>query len=220
MTNPYPFAAVLFDMDGTIVDNVPLHQQVWHEFAHLHGLNPSEAELEFAKGRKAVEVISFLFGTLTPEEVSQLTAERQVLYRQRLAESQTVRTIPGVEKFLTGLGELGVVRVLATSAPFVNVEAVFNKFHLTPYFEAIVTSENVCHGKPDPEIFLTAAQRAGAKPEDCLIAEDSEAGIIAAKAAGATCLGLITTQSKADLQEQGADFVASDFLSLPEPIAL
>ena len=66
----YPFAAVLFDMDGTLVDDVPLHQQVWREFAHRHGLNRSEQELQFAEGRKASEVIACLFG----EDLSQPVA--------------------------------------------------------------------------------------------------------------------------------------------------
>jgi beta-phosphoglucomutase len=62
MKTNYPFAAVLFDMDGTLVDNVPLHQQVWRKFAYRHGLNPSKEELEFAKGRKTSEIIANLFG--------------------------------------------------------------------------------------------------------------------------------------------------------------
>ena len=221
MKSDYPFAAVLFDMDGTIVDNVPLHQQVWREFAHLHDLNPSAEELEFAKGRKASEVIGFLFGeTLSQEEKSRLIEERQALYRERLAESDLVRLITGVENFLTGLGKLGIPRILATDALPANVEAMFTKFSLFPYFEAVVTSEDVQHGKPNPEIFLTAAHRAGFEPEDCLVVEDSAAGIAAAKAARCSCLGLITTQSEADLKRERVDFIASDYTSLPIAIAL
>ncbi len=221
MKNAYPFAAVMFDMDGTIVDNVPLHQQVWQEFAHLNGLNPSEEQLEFAKGRRASEVIAFLFGeTLSQEEISRLIQERQVLYRKRLAETNIVRLIPGVEEFLSGLGKLGISRILATDALPANVEAMFTKFSLSRYFEAVVTSDNVQHGKPNPEIFVTAAQRAGAKPEDCLVAEDSAAGVAAAKAARCSCLGLLTTQSEADLKRESVDFIAADYTSLPGAIAL
>ncbi len=217
----YPFAAILFDMDGTIVDNVPLHQQVWREFAHLHGLTPSEEDLEFAKGRKAAEVIAYLFGErLGQEEISRLTQMRQVLYRERLAGTNEVRLIPGIETFLSRLGKHGISRILATDAPRGNVEAVFTKFSLSPYFDAVVTSEDVQHGKPNPEIFLTAAQRAGSKPKDCLVAEDSAAGVAAAKAAGCSCLGLLTTQSEADLRREGVDFIASDYISLPIAIAL
>ena len=221
MKSNYPFAAVLFDMDGTIVDNVPLHQQVWREFAHLNGLKPSEEELDFAKGRKAAEVIAFLFEqTLSQEEISRLTQARQLLYRERLANTDIVRLIPGVERYLSSLGKLGVPRILATDAPLGNVEAIFTKFSLSPYFDAVVTSEDVQHGKPNPEIFLTASQRAGAKPENCLVAEDSSAGVAAAKAAQCSCLGLITTQSEAELKRERVDFIASDYTSLPVVIAL
>ncbi len=221
MKSNYPFAAVLFDMDGTIVDNVPLHQQVWRELAHLNGLKPSEEELDLAKGRKGSEVIDFLFGeALSQEEKSRLIEERQALYRERLAESDLVRLITGVENFLRGLGKLGIPRILATDSLPANVEAMFTKFNLFPYFEAVITSDDVEHGKPNPEIFLTAAQRAGAKPEDCLVAEDSAAGVAAAKAAQCSCLGLITTQSEADLKRERVDFIASDYTSLPTAIAL
>ena len=85
---------------------------------------------------------------------------------------------------------------------------------------AVVTSDTIRHGKPSPEIFLAAATRAGAPPERCLVAEDSLAGVMAAKAAGCTCLGVITTQTEADLQREGADFVAADFRTLPKVLAL
>ena len=221
MNSDYPFAAVLFDMDGTLVDNVPLHQQVWREFTQLQGLNLSEQELEFAKGRKAVEVIASLFGdNLSPEEISRLTQERQVLYRERLASTNLVKLIPGVKEFLLGLGELGIPRILATDAPQSNVEAIFRKFGFSSYFEQLVTSDDVEHGKPNPQIYLVASQRAGANPEACLVAEDSEAGVKAAKAANCACLGLTTTQTEADLKLEGADFIAPDYVNLPEAIAL
>lgn len=221
--NPYPFDAVLFDMDGTIINNVPLHQQVWQEFARLHGLHLSDEQLNYAKGRKALEVVAHFFGEdLDPDEIARLTEERQILYRERLATANTevVSPIAGIEDYLIGLGNLGVPRILATDAPLANVEAVFQKFNFTPYFEALITSDHIQHGKPHPEIFLTAAQRAGANPKRCLVAEDSEAGVAAAKAAGGVCLALTTTQSETDLKRQEADFIAVDYYSLPAAIAL
>ena len=74
MPKLYPYAAVLFDMDGTLIDNVPLHQAVWKEFTQQHGLNLSDAQLDFAKGRKAVEVVEHLWPAACPAEVSRLTA--------------------------------------------------------------------------------------------------------------------------------------------------
>jgi beta-phosphoglucomutase len=221
MKTNYPFAAVLFDMDGTLVDDVPLHQQVWREFAHRRGLNRSEQELQFAEGRKASEVIACLFGEdLSQEEILRLTQESQSLFRERLASTNVVRLIPGVVEFLSNLGKLGIPRILATDTSRANVVAIFTKFGLSPYFDAVITSEDLQHGKPNPEIYLIAAQRAEAKPEDCLVAEDSAAGVTAAKAARCSCLGLTTTQPEADLKRERADFIASDYTNLPVAIAL
>jgi HAD superfamily hydrolase (TIGR01509 family) len=216
----YPFSAVLFDMDGTVIDNVPLHQAVWAEFTRLHGLNLSGDQLAFAKGRKAIEAVEHFWPAASPSEVASLTAARQALYRERLTGSDLVTPVAGVEAFLRALGKLGIPRVLATSAPLLNVQAVLREFPLAPLFEAIVASDDIHHGKPHPEIFLTAAARAGAAPSRCLVAEDSEAGVVAAKAAGCFCLGLATTQSEADLRRQGADYVATDFLNLPAGVAV
>jgi beta-phosphoglucomutase len=215
----YPFAAVLFDMDGTIIDNVPLHQAVWQEFTRGHRLLIPEHELDYAIGRKAAEVIKHFWPAATPDEASQLVRERQELYRARLADTDLVHPVAGIEAFLGRLRGINVPRVLATDAPPENVEAVFRKFGLEQFFEKVITSDQVRHGKPDPEIFLTAARSVGAVPEACLVIEDSSAGIAAAKAAHCACLAVSTTQSQAQLLKEGADFVAADFRTLPEELA-
>ena len=214
----FPFAAVLFDMDGTLVDNVPLHQAVWKEFTIRHGLHLSDRELAIAIGRKATETVKHFWPDATPHQVNELVSERQVLYRARLVDSSHVRPVPGVEAFLAYLGEVHIPRVLATSAPRENVDAVFRRFGFGPAFERIVTSEQIKHGKPDPEIYLEAARVAEAPAERCLVAEDSLAGVAAAKAAGCTCFAVTTTESEADLRRTGADYVAADFRNLPDAL--
>lgn len=215
----YPFAAVLFDMDGTVIDNVPLHQAVWREFTRRYQLVIPEHELEYAIGRKAAEVVKHFWPAATPDEASQLLRERQELYRARLASTDLVHPVAGIEGFLGRLGGMGVPRVLATDAPLENVAAVFRKFGFAQFFEKVITSDQVRHGKPHPEIFLTAAGAVGAIPGRCLVIEDSAAGIAAAKAANCTCLAVATTQSRAELIKEGADFVAADFRALPEELA-
>jgi HAD superfamily hydrolase (TIGR01509 family) len=196
-----------------------LHQAVWREFTSSHGLDLPAEVLAFAKGRKAVEAVEHFWPAASPSEVAALTADRQALYRKRLGESDLVQAVAGVEAFLSALGSLGVPRVLATDAPRINVDAVLRKFPFSPYFEAIVTSDNLRRGKPDPEIFLTAAAQAGAEPVRCLVAEDSAAGVAAAKAAGCACLGVATNLSEVELRGHGADFVVMDFLHLPAELA-
>jgi sugar-phosphatase len=219
MTAGYPFQAVLFDMDGVVVDNMPLHRQIWREFAESRGVSPTDAELRALDGRRAVDIIAALFGEgQAPEAVAAMSKEREALYHGRLATAE-LQAVPGVVAYLQALGALGVPRVLATSAVPVNVEAVMTRLGVRPYFEAIVTAVDVTHGKPHPEIYLAAASRVGADPARCLVVEDALPGVMAAKAAGATCLGLMTSEPEARLVEVGADWVAPDFERLPAPLS-
>ena len=222
MTNKmisYPFAAVLFDMDGVIIDNTPLHQSVWREFAKLHGLNPSEDDIRATNGRRAVDVVLSLFGSIDQAQVVELAAARGALYRQYL-KSADIQPVSGVKSFLEKLGALGVPRVLATSARPDNVNLVLSRLELLSYFEDIVSASDVCNGKPHPEVYLTAARRASVNPKDCLVIEDSLPGIQAAKAAGSFCLGMTTSQSEASLKQVGADWVAPDFYDLPNQLQI
>lgn len=215
MTAGYPFQAVLFDMDGVVVDNMPLHRAIWREFAESRGVSPTDAELRALDGRRAVDIIAALFGAgQPPEAVAAMSKEREALYHGRLATA-TLPAVPGVVAYLEALGELGVPRVLATSAVPVNVEAVMERLGVRRYFEAIVTAVDVTQGKPHPEIYLTAAARVGADPARCLVVEDALPGVMAAKAAGASCLGLMTSEPEARLREVGADWVAPHFDRLP-----
>jgi beta-phosphoglucomutase family hydrolase len=215
MTARYPFQAVLFDMDGVVVDNMPLHRQIWREFAARHGVSCTESELRALDGRRAVDIIAALFGAGRPDdEVAAMSSEREALYHERLATAE-LHPVPGVIAYMRALGELGVPRVLATSAVPVNVEAVMKRLELASCFEAVVTAVDVRHGKPHPEIYLTAAGRVSAEPARCLVVEDALPGVAAAKASGATCLGLMTSEPEARLREAGADLVAPDFTRLP-----
>ena len=203
---PYPFAAVLFDMDGVIVDNTALHHQIWEEFLRRHGFEPTAADLRATDGRHAEEIIARYFppDRVSPAQAAQLLEERETLYGERLVRGP-VRAVAGVEAFLRGLKRLRVPCVLATSAHPLNVERVLGKLGLRESFLAWVTADDVTHGKPAPEVYLKAAARAGAAPRRCLVIEDALPGVQAAKAAGAACLGLTTSVSAAALAENGAD---------------
>lgn len=210
--------AVLFDMDGVVIDTMPLHRQIWREFARMHGLDPTEAEIRALDGLRAVDVVRHLFGPSLPEErVAALALEREDIFHQRL-RTDPVRAVTGIEPFLAALGGAGVPRVLATSATRENVDLVLERLNLVGSFEAVVSAEDVRYGKPHPEVYLTAARRAGIAPERCLVAEDALPGVEAAKSAGAYCLGLATSQADDALRAAGADWVAPHFLALPEPV--
>jgi HAD superfamily hydrolase (TIGR01509 family) len=214
------FDAVLFDMDGVIVDSMPLHREVWAAFARLHGLNPSEADVRAADGRVAAEVVAMLFGgQLSAAEVGRLAAAREVFFGEQLATVE-IRSVPGVEAYLRALGRSGLPRVLATSATPGNVERFLSRLGFMDLFEAVVTARDVRLGKPHPEVYQTAAGRVGVVPERCLVVEDALAGVQAGKAAGAKVLGLTTSLPGDSLRAAGVDWVAADFTALPSELAV
>ena len=218
MASSQSFQAVLFDMDGVVVDNAALHREVWAKFARSHGLAPTEAEIRATDGRRAVDVVKQLFKDgLEEAEVLARAAEREIRYRQSL-ERGDVKAVPGIGPFLDALGEARIPRVLATSATLENVDLVLERLDLANRFDAVVSAEDVRLGKPNPEVYLTAARRAEADPACCLVIEDALPGVQAAKAAGSFCLGLSTSQSDEALRDAGADWVAPNFLALPEPL--
>ena len=167
------FAAVLFDMDGVVVDNMPLHRQVWREFAERQGLTLDEPRLRALDGRRAADIVRHLLGEqLTDDEVLVHARQREAMYAMKLGETKLV-AVPGVIAFLDDLGRRGIPRVLATSAVPGNVTRVLDALQLHGHFDALVTAADVARGKPDPEVYHTAAAKAGARAEDCLVAEDA-----------------------------------------------
>lgn len=218
MAQPLGFQAVLFDMDGVVVDNAALHRDVWTAWARSHGLAPTEAEIRATDGRRAVDaVIQLVKAELAEERVLALASEREDRYHQQLRNAP-LKAVAGIEAFLDALGEAGIPRVLATSAIPANIALVLERVNLAAKFDAVVSAEDVRHGKPNPEVYLTAAGRAAADPAHCLVIEDALPGVQAAKAAGSFCLGLSTSQSEEALRGAGADWVAPHFLALPEPL--
>jgi beta-phosphoglucomutase family hydrolase len=220
MNTSFPFDAVLFDMDGVVVDNMPLHRAVWADYARSRGLAPSEAEIRTLDGRRASDIILKLFGAdLSESDILRMAGEREDLYASRLGNT-TLQAVPGIRAFLSRLKAAGIPRVLATSAVPMNVETVLSQLGFHDLFEERVTAVDVKNGKPHPEVYLTAASRVGAQAARCLVVEDALPGVEAAKAAGASCLGLMTSEDERRLREAGADWVASDFLTLPPHLVL
>lgn len=201
--------AVLFDMDGVICDNMPLHRQVWKQFADERGVTLSAAEWRKMDGRRAADIVATVFGVVETAENQALTEAREALYREVLRTAK-LRPVPGVEACLNWLTARGIPCVLATSATAENVQQVLGGLNLTHHFRATVTAADVQQGKPHPEVYLKAAARAGVQPQDCLVVEDAVPGVLAGRAAGAHCLGLTTSEPASALQAAGAHWVAPD----------
>lgn len=216
----FPFAAVLFDMDGVIVDNTHFHYRIWREFAASRGYAPTEAEMLATNGRPARETIKLWLGAgLTEEQVLALSHERET-HSARTMEAVRFEPVGGVHAFLDALDAAGVPKALATGAMPVNARITLEGVGLGDRFGTMVTAADVRRGKPDPEIYLKAAAALGVSPRECVVFEDAVYGVQAAKGAGAKVVGITTTFDEATLRAEGADWVVRDFRSLPAELAL
>lgn len=211
------YTAVIFDMNGVIVNDERIHQQSWRLFCADHGFKLSDDEFkQKVFGRTEKETFQFLFGkVLTEEEVEKYSNERV-----RVAMSifkPIMKTIPGVVEMLYYLEQKQIPVALATSSRKWYQTFIFDHLALWHYFEVIVTAEDVTHGKPDPEVYLRAATLLGVNPAECLALEDSVSGIKSAQAAGMKVIGIATTHTAQEIQL--ADKVVKNFIDqTPEEI--
>ncbi|CAA9223063.1 MAG: hypothetical protein AVDCRST_MAG56-549 [uncultured Cytophagales bacterium] len=210
-----PFA-VIFDMDGVVVDNIPYHFDAWRQFAARYGLALSDDELtRYVNGRVAKEVLEYLFKKeLTAEEVHRYTEEKEDVYRDlyRPHLKPTAGLLPFLEMLRTG----GIPTAVATSAPYSNIDFTLGGTGTRPYFREIVDARHVKRGKPDPEIYLQAADRLGMAPPRCIVIEDALLGVQAGLGAGMKVIGITTTHTPAELSN--THLVITDFRELSLPV--
>jgi HAD superfamily hydrolase (TIGR01509 family) len=205
----------VFDLDGTMVDNMRWHARAWIALVRAHTSDPrSDAELEsflYANaGMKNEELIPLL---VPGGDVAALEEEKETFYRKLYAP--VLAPVPGLLALLDSLHSRGVKLAVASAAPSANRDLVLDGLALRSRFDAIVGPEHARRGKPAPDIFLAAAEKLGVAPSDCIAFEDAPKGVQAAVAAGMQCAALSTTSSEADLRAAGAHWVAPDFGQLP-----
>ena len=206
--------AVIFDMDGVLVDTNPHHRTAWRQYYERNGKPLSDADfIQHVSGKHNADIVAHLFAgqTLTPEEVHRLSLEKEALFRELYQPDIT--PVAGLVPFLKTLKEAGLKLAVATSAPAENLDFVMDTLNIRSYFDALLNESMVNHPKPDPEIYQKAMEMLGAEPADCVIFEDSMTGIQAAKASGATVVGMATTQTSDELYPF-VDDVAHDFTAI------
>ncbi len=205
--------AFIFDLDGVIVDSNPVHEQVWQEYLCLHGIRVDGDLAERMYGRRNDDIVRDLFGShLTAEEVLAHGAAKEALYRETMRAQLAGRLVPGVREFLKA--HAGRPTGLATNAEPANVEFILKVAGLQDYFCVVVDGHQIRRPKPDPEIYLRAAGLLGVAPFNCIVFEDSVAGVESARAAGARVVALTTTHPslpQADLNVK--DFLSPEFES-------
>jgi len=199
------FDAMIFDMDGVLVDTHPLHRRVWRQLLLEERRQVSEEELDFVEsGRKVTEILLHFFGRLSPAQISSYGRRKQELFDQAASE---VRVCAGVTELLREAQTLGISRAVATSASRRRAQALLRDLDLARYFSVVVSGDDVVAGKPDPAIFVRTAQLLGVPAQACLVTEDSLAGVCAAKTAGMRCLAVARGERAVQLLSQGADCV-------------
>ncbi len=165
-------------------------------------------------GQRNDAIIKQLVPTATDEQIAKWGERKEELYRE-VAGGRLV-PLPGAKELIFGLKELGFKLAIASSTPRINILFAVEQLKMKDLFDAFVGAEDVKRGKPDPEVFLKAAQKFGIAPEKCVVFEDAIAGVIASKGGGMKCVAITTTNPRRALQEAGADLVV-DSLSEVTP---
>jgi HAD superfamily hydrolase (TIGR01509 family) len=213
------FKGLLMDMDGVLVDSMPLHFEAWKLLVQRFKIGISMADLrELIDARRNVEIFPILLGRPLPDaELHRLVDEKEALYHAQ-AEAK-LPEVAGARAFCEQAQAQGIPMALATAASELNVLRVMDKMGFRKFFKVLVTARDVQRGKPDPEVYLKAATGLGLRPSECLVVEDSLPGVQAAKASGAACLALTTSHSEVKLVRAGADWTAPDLVALPSGLA-
>jgi beta-phosphoglucomutase len=205
-------SAVIFDMDGVIIDSHPAHRAAWRTFLREIGRKVTETELDFVlDGRKRSEILRHFLGELSEDEIREYGDRKDEFFKKA---ALNVEVIPGVLELIASLHDGGIPTAVATSASESRCRHVLEQVHLADKFSVIVTGNEVSQGKPDPAIYHLACQRLRVAPSHGLAVEDAISGIRAARSAGLTCIGVAGHQSPELLREAGACHVIQDFLGL------
>jgi HAD superfamily hydrolase (TIGR01509 family) len=191
----------IFDWDGVIIDSSRHHEQSWERLAHEAGKALPEGHFKAGFGRKNEFIIPKLLGwTDDAAEVRRLSLRKEALYREIVRE-QGLEPLAGVRTWLERLAAAGVPCVIGSSTHRKNIEVSWGVMGLSAFFRDLATAEDVSHGKPDPEIFLKAAEKIGMAPERCVVFEDAHVGIEAAQRAGMRVIAVASTNRIEDLHK-------------------
>lgn len=195
--------AVLFDLDGVIVDSREHHLSAWEAFAREHTPHAPAGYFHQTFGLRNDAIIGGLIEPLDAETLATLAARKEELFRASARGNLALLT--GVAALLEFLDAESVPKAIVTSTPRANLDMILDTLGIAGRFDALVAEEDASKGKPDPEGFLVAARRLNVPSARCVVVEDAPAGLQAAKAAGMLAIGVTTTRPAADLGD--ADLV-------------
>lgn len=203
-----PFA-VLWDMDGTLVDTGELHFHAWVRVCREHGREFTRQDFQHTFGQRNPEIIHYLFNGAMDGAASDRFALQKEMYYRTEARKTGIDLLPGVHNLLTGLKALGARQAVGSSAPRGNLDLILELTGIDSFMDTLVTMEDTQRGKPDPEVFLIGAERLKVSPSRSVVVEDAVAGIQAARAGGMKSIAVrfVAHHSAEKLKEAGADRV-------------
>ena len=182
--------AVLWDMDGTLIDSEELHWISWRNALADEGITITREQFLSSFGQRNDSIIPrWLGAAATPEHIERISKAKEELYRH-LVRSDGISPLPGVANWIHRLHKEGWLQAIASAAPRANIYAVLEALSATHVFQGIVSADDVHRGKPDPEVFLVAASRVGVSPDRCIVVEDAAAGVEGARRAGMRSIGV------------------------------
>jgi len=200
--------AFLFDLDGVVVDSMPVHEIAWRQYLASVGAGWDDLPARMHGRRNDEIVLDFLGLTADQKSVEEHGAAKERLYRELMRDRLEHQLVPGLRRFLEQAA--GAPTGLASNAERANIDFVLDGAGLRGHFRVIVDGSQVERPKPAPDIYLRAARELGVAPGDCIVFEDSPVGIAAARAAGARVVGLLTHERELE----HVDLAVTDFLDL------
>ena len=182
--------AVLWDLDGTLADSREFHWCAWRETMRTAGVEITESQFQASFGQRNDTILTnWLGGAATPDRIREIGDAKEARYR-RFIEDEGVTPLPGAAEWVRKLQGERWRQAIASSAPRLNVEVMTRVLGFSSAMAALVGAEDVARGKPEPDVFLVAAAKLGVPPDRCVVVEDADAGIEAARRAGMRCVGV------------------------------
>jgi mannitol-1-/sugar-/sorbitol-6-/2-deoxyglucose-6-phosphatase len=199
--------AAIFDMDGLLIDSEPLWQKVSRDIYSQVGVSLTEKDHQRMMGRTVLENTNYLYeiykwGKYTPEEISDTIVEDMVL-----AIKADIKLMPGAEEALKICKQASLPIAIASGSRQIIIDAVVDKLKIREHFNHIYSAQHEPHGKPHPGVFIKTASMLGARPEDCVVFEDSASGVLAAKAAKMHCIAVPHPSMRDNKFIQTADII-------------
>ncbi len=206
--------AFIFDMDGTLVDNMRFHTDAWGKLLAENGIEMNAHDfLVKTAGKTNREILPTVFGEISERRIIELGERKETLYRESFLPKR--KPVEGVIGFLEESKKLGIKMAVATAAPVANMEFILDGLDLRRFFGAITTADEIKNGKPNPEIFLKSAEKLNVAPQHCLVFEDVIGGFEAAHRACMKSIGIATVNSIEEiLRLDSVVEAAADFTSL------